>query len=117
MTLNGNEINLPKSIMIKFQDKFKIRHIIEGELFLLHIMLKQDSTWFTLTSINGNEINLPKSIMIKFQDKFKIRHIIEGEPFLLHIMLKQDSTWFTLTSNNPPETVVSQPRYSSRNGL
>ena len=26
MTFNGNQINLPKSVTMKFRDKFKIRH-------------------------------------------------------------------------------------------
>ena len=29
MNFNGNRINLPKSVTIKFRDKFKIRHIFK----------------------------------------------------------------------------------------
>ena len=43
---NGKVINLPKSITIKFQDKFKIRHLMESPPFLFHLMLKQGFTWF-----------------------------------------------------------------------
>ena len=50
MTLNGNKVNLPKSITIKFRDKFKIRNMMEKEPLLFHIMLKQGFTWFTLVS-------------------------------------------------------------------
>ena len=39
MTLNGNKVNLPKSVTIKFRDKFKIRYMIEREPLLFHIML------------------------------------------------------------------------------
>ena len=39
MTFNGNKINLPKFVMIQFRDKFKIRHMMERELLLFHIML------------------------------------------------------------------------------
>ena len=52
MTLNGNKINLPKSVTIKFRDKFKIRCIVKREPMLFHIMLKQGLTWFTLASNN-----------------------------------------------------------------
>ena len=52
MTLNGNRVNLPKSVTIMFRDKFKIRHIMEREPLFLHIMLKQGFTWFTLASDN-----------------------------------------------------------------
>ena len=50
MALNGNKVNLPKSITITFRDKFKIRHMMEREPLLFHIMLKQGFTWFTLAS-------------------------------------------------------------------
>ena len=52
MTLNGNRVNLPKSVTIKFRDKFKIRHMRERELLLFDIMLKQGFTWFTSSSRN-----------------------------------------------------------------
>ena len=55
MTLNRNKINLPKSVTIKFQDKFKIRCIIVREPLLFHIMLMQGLTWFTLPSNNPPE--------------------------------------------------------------
>ena len=47
---NGNKINLPKSVTIKFRDKFKIRHMMERESILFHIMLGQSFNWFTLAS-------------------------------------------------------------------
>ena len=52
MTCNGNRINLPKSVTIKFKDKFKIRHMMKREPLLLHIMLKWGINWFTLPSNN-----------------------------------------------------------------
>ena len=55
MTLNGNNINLPKSVTIKFRDKFKIIHIVKRESLLFHIMLKQGLTWFILASNNPKE--------------------------------------------------------------
>ena len=41
-----------KSVTIKFRDKLKIRHMMEREPFLFHIMLKQGFTSFTLASNN-----------------------------------------------------------------
>ena len=55
VTLNGNKINLPKSVTIKFRDKFKIRCIFKREPLLFHIMLKQGLAWFTLASNNPQE--------------------------------------------------------------
>ena len=48
MTLNGNEVHLPKSVIIPLRDKFKIRSIIRREPLLLHIMLRKGMTWFSL---------------------------------------------------------------------
>ena len=55
MTLNGNKINLPTLVTIRFKDKFKIRHIVKGKHLVFHIMLKQGMTWFTLASNNPHE--------------------------------------------------------------
>ena len=55
VTLNGNKINLPKSVTIKFRDKFKIRCLVKREHLLFHIMLKQGFTWFTLVSNHMQE--------------------------------------------------------------
>ena len=55
MTLNGNNINLPKPVTVEFRDKFKIRHIVKREPLLFLIILKQGLTWFTLASNNPHE--------------------------------------------------------------
>ena len=44
ITLSGNVINLPGSVIIPFRDKFKIRWIIKSRPLLLHLMLKQEQT-------------------------------------------------------------------------
>ena len=50
VTFNGCHIHLPKSVTIKFRDKFKIRHMVKREPLLFHIMLRQGFNWFTLAS-------------------------------------------------------------------
>ena len=50
VTFNGNKVNLPRPVMIKLRDKFKIRNMMRKEPLLFHIMLKQGITWFTLAS-------------------------------------------------------------------
>ena len=45
---NGKSINLPKSVTIKFRDKFKVRNMIESKPLLFHLMLKQGFNWLTL---------------------------------------------------------------------
>ena len=49
VTFNGKAISLPKSIMIRLWDKFKVRHMMGSQLILFHLMLKQGFNWFTLT--------------------------------------------------------------------
>ena len=51
ITLNGNVINLPSSVIIPFRDKFKIRQIIKSRPLLLHLMLKQGQTWYPLSNV------------------------------------------------------------------
>ena len=50
VTFNDNEINLPRVVTIKLQDKIKIRHLMKNEPLLFYIMLKQGITWFTLAA-------------------------------------------------------------------
>ena len=54
MTLNGNRVHLPTSVIIPLRDNFKIRSIIKREPLLLHIMLKQGMTWFSLENSSEN---------------------------------------------------------------
>ena len=49
VTFNGRVINLPKLITVQLWDKFKVRHMMESQPILFHIMLKQGFNWFTLT--------------------------------------------------------------------
>ena len=50
VTFNGKVISVPKSITIKLQGKFKVRHMMESQAILFHLMLKQGFNWFTLAS-------------------------------------------------------------------
>ena len=65
ITLSGNVINLPGSVIIPFRDKFKIRWIIKSRPLLLHLMLKQGQTWYPLSNIRDMmeiENNMPQSV-------------------------------------------------------
>ena len=65
ITLSGNVINLPGSVIIPFREKFKIRQIIKSKPLLLHLMLKQGQTWYPLSSVREMmeiENNVPQSI-------------------------------------------------------
>ena len=42
MTLNGNDINLPSSVIIPFRDKFRVRKLLRKQPLLLHVMLQTE---------------------------------------------------------------------------
>ena len=42
MTFNSNKVNLPRSVMIKLTDKFKIRCMMKKDPLLFHIMVKRN---------------------------------------------------------------------------
>ena len=48
ISLNSNEIELPQIIMIKMQDKIRVRRMISKETKNFHIMIKQRITWYNL---------------------------------------------------------------------
>ena len=48
LSFNGNEIDLPKIIMIKMQDKIRVRRMMNRESQNFHIMIKQGITWYNL---------------------------------------------------------------------
>ena len=50
VTFNDNKIDLPKIVMIKLQDKIKIRRLMNRKPLLFHLMLKQGITWLTLAT-------------------------------------------------------------------
>ena len=65
ITLNGNVVNLPGSVIIPFRDKFRIRWIMKSRPLLLHLMLKQGQTWYPLSNIRDImeiEDNVPQPI-------------------------------------------------------
>ena len=65
VTVNRNVINLSGSVIIPFRDKFKIRQMIRSRPLLLHLMLKQGQTWYSLSNVREImeiEDNAPESI-------------------------------------------------------
>ena len=48
ITLNDNEINLPRSVIIPFTERYRARRLLRKHLLPFHIMLKQGKTWFSL---------------------------------------------------------------------
>ena len=50
VTFNENKINLLRVVTIKLQDKIKVRHLMNRQPLLVHILLKQGVIWYTLAT-------------------------------------------------------------------
>ena len=50
VTFNENEVNLPRVVTIKLQDKIKVRCLMNRQPLLFHLMLKQGITCCTLAA-------------------------------------------------------------------
>ena len=50
VTFNGNKIDLPKVVIVKLQDKIKVRRLMNRKPLLFHLMLKQGITWLSLAT-------------------------------------------------------------------
>ena len=50
VTFNDNKINLPKVVVIKLQDKIKVRRLMNREPLFFHMMIKQGIMWLTIAS-------------------------------------------------------------------
>ena len=48
ITLNDNKINLPRSVIIPFTERYRARKLLRKHLLLFYIMLKQGKTWLSL---------------------------------------------------------------------
>ena len=50
MTLNRALVYLPKLVIILLRDKFRLRCIIRKRSLLLHVILRQATSWYALDS-------------------------------------------------------------------
>ena len=51
VTLNGTVIQLPILVKIPLRDKYRLRCIMRKRSLLLHVMLRQRTSWYTLDNI------------------------------------------------------------------
>ena len=51
LSFNSNEIELPQIVMIKMQDKVRVRRMMSRETQNFHIMIKQGLTWYNLETV------------------------------------------------------------------
>ena len=48
ITFNDNMIDLHKKVTIKMQDKIRVRRLMKREPLNLHMMIRQEITWYNL---------------------------------------------------------------------
>ena len=51
LTLNGAIVQLPISVKVPLRDKYRLRHMMSKRSLLLHVMLKQGTSWYVLDNI------------------------------------------------------------------
>ena len=52
VTLNGTIIQMPRSVKVLVRDKYKLRTLMEKHSLLLHVMLRQGTSWYALDNID-----------------------------------------------------------------
>ena len=58
VTLNGTIIRMPKTVKVPLRDKYRLRTLMDKHSLLLHIMLRQGTSWYALDKTD-TEILLP----------------------------------------------------------
>ena len=54
ITLNGNDIDLPSSVIIPFKERYRARRLLRKHPLLFYVTLKVCKTWFSLVSESRN---------------------------------------------------------------
>ena len=52
VTLNSTIIRMPKSVKVPLRDKYRLRKLMEKHSLLLHIMLRQGTSWYALDKMD-----------------------------------------------------------------
>ena len=50
--LNGTIIKMPKSVKVPLRDKYRLRTLMEKHSLLLHILLRQETSWYALDNMD-----------------------------------------------------------------
>ena len=58
VTLNGTIIRMPKMVKVPLRDKYKLRTLMDKHSLLLHVMLRQGTSWYALDKTDS-ELLLP----------------------------------------------------------
>ena len=58
VTLNGTIVRMPKTVKVPLRDNYRLRTLMDKHSLLLHIMLRQGTSWYALDKMDS-EILLP----------------------------------------------------------
>ena len=59
VTLNGVILQMPKTVKIPIRDKYRLRKLMDKHSLLLHVMLRQGTSWY---SLDHSDFLLPPSL-------------------------------------------------------
>ena len=59
VTLNGTIIRMPKTVKIPLRDKYKLRTLVDKHSLLLHVMLRQGTSWYALDKTDSEFLFSP----------------------------------------------------------
>ena len=98
VTLNGTIVRMPKTVKVPLRDKYGLRTLMEKHSLLIHIMLRQGTSWYALDKMD-TETLLPPLIT-------RIRMLTLYFRMANEMNITQECR--TLTLNLPADTVTVQ---------
>ena len=96
VTLNGTIIRMSKMVKVPLRDKYRLRTLMDKHSLLLHVMLRQGTSWYALDKTDS-ELLLPPAIA-------RIRNLTLHFRMANEMSITQDFRRMTL--NLPADTVT-----------
>ena len=59
VTLNGTIVRMPKTVKIPLRDKYRLRTLMDKHSLLLHVMLRQGTSWYALDKTDSETLLPP----------------------------------------------------------
>ena len=59
MTLNGTIVRMPKTVKVPLRDKYRLRTLMDKHSLLLHVMLRQGTSWYSLHKMDSETLLPP----------------------------------------------------------
>ena len=59
VTLNGTIVRMPKTVKVPLRDKYRLRTLMDKHSLLLHVMLRQGTSWYALDKMDSETLLPP----------------------------------------------------------